>query len=224
MQISNTEENYLKAIYHLSEDAQDKNTSTNILAEKLGIKPASVTSMLKKLKTKALINYEPYAKIELTQLGSTKAIEIIRKHRLWEVFLVNTLGFSWDEVHEVAEQLEHIQSPKLINKLDAFLLYPTTDPHGDPIPDAKGEIHSINKENLSEVETTEHYQVVSVNDNSSEFLQFLISSGIGLSTTFKLVHRHDFDQSILIELNNNKRLTLSKSAASHIQVVPYNHK
>lgn len=224
MQISNTEENYLKAIFHLSESTKDKNTSTNILADKLGIKPASVTSMLKKLKAKELIYYEPYAKIVLSQLGSTKAIEIIRKHRLWEVFLVNTLGFSWDEVHEVAEQLEHIQSPKLINKLDAFLLYPTTDPHGDPIPNANGTMHSVHKENLSNVPINLQYEVVSVDDNSSEFLQFLISNGIGLSTYFKLIHRHDFDQSILIELTNNKRLTLSKSAASHIQVVPYNQK
>jgi DtxR family Mn-dependent transcriptional regulator len=138
--LSYTEENYLKGIFKLTIELDDKaEAGTNEIANHLGIKPASANDMLKKLKDKKLIQYERYGKSSLTKEGKKLAIEIVRKHRLWESFLFEKLAFNWDEVHEVAEQLEHIQSKKLIDKLDQFLNYPSTDPHGDPIPNAKGE-------------------------------------------------------------------------------------
>ncbi len=138
--LSYTEENYLKGIFKLTIEMDDKEEAgTNEIANHLGIKPASANDMLKKLKDKKLIQYERYGKSSLTKEGKKLAIEIVRKHRLWESFLFEKLAFNWDEVHEVAEQLEHIQSKKLIDKLDQFLNYPSTDPHGDPIPNAKGE-------------------------------------------------------------------------------------
>jgi len=142
--LSYTEENYLKGIFKLTIEVDDKSEAgTNEIANHLGIKPASANDMLKKLKDKKLIQYERYGKSSLTKEGKKLAIEIVRKHRLWESFLFEKLAFNWDEVHEVAEQLEHIQSKKLIDKLDQFLNYPSTDPHGDPIPNAKGEWPTI---------------------------------------------------------------------------------
>lgn len=216
---SQAEENYLKAIYHLSQSEPVGSTSTNILADKLSIRPASVTSMLKKLKAKNLIHYEPYGKVVLTIQGQNLAIEVVRKHRLWEVFLVETLGFTWDEVHEVAEQLEHIQSKKLIEKLDAFLLHPKKDPHGDPIPKADGSINQIEKKNLQDAEAGKEYEVISVSDTSSAFLQYLIEHNIGLGCILKLIRKHSFDDSLLIELTSGQQLTLSKEAAAHLQVI-----
>ncbi len=144
--LSYTEENYLKGIFKLTIEMADKTEAgTNEIASHLGIKPASANDMLKKLKEKKLIKYERYGKSSLTKEGKKLAIEIVRKHRLWESFLYEKLAFNWDEVHEVAEQLEHIQSKKLIDKLDQFLNYPSTDPHGDLIPNAKGEWPSIKK-------------------------------------------------------------------------------
>ena len=137
--LSLAEENYLKAIYHLSEDGT-KDVLTNALADSLSTKAASVTDMIKKLSAKSLISYKKYYGVNVTAKGKSQALQVIRKHRLWETFLVQKLDFTWDEVHEIAEQLEHIQSPRLIEKLDEFLDYPTVDPHGDPIPNGKGKI------------------------------------------------------------------------------------
>ena len=133
-----SEENYLKTIYHLTTSLSTE-ISTNAIAEMMETKASSVTDMLKKLAEKDLVHYKKYQGVFLTPKGKLAAKMIVRKHRLWEVFLVEKLDFSWDEVHEVAEQLEHIQSKKLIDKLDQFLEYPSIDPHGDPIPNAKGE-------------------------------------------------------------------------------------
>src|SRR3954454_8694896 len=149
--LSHTEENYLKALFHLTTESIDKSKAgTNELAAHLNVKPASVNDMLKKLKEKKLISYEKYGKISLTAEGKRKAVDIIRKHRLWETFLYEKLEFSWDEVHEIAEQLEHIQSQKLVDKLDKFLKYPQFDPHGDAIPNAKGEMKAPFKKTLAE--------------------------------------------------------------------------
>src|SRR5690554_5916872 len=141
---SDSEENYLKSIFHLQRLSED-GVSTNAIADRMQTKASSVTDMLKKLADKDLVNYIKYQGVTLTNKGKKTAASIIRKHRLWEVFLVEKLDFNWDEVHEIAEQLEHIQSEKLIKKLDAFLGYPKKDPHGDPIPDADGEIISVKK-------------------------------------------------------------------------------
>src|SRR6478609_2981477 len=164
-----SEENYLKSIYHLT-SSHDSEVSTNAIAEMMETKASSVTDMLKKLAEKDLVNYKKYQGVSLTEKGSLSAKMIVRKHRLWEVFLVEKLDFSWDEVHDVAEQLEHIKSEKLINKLDEFLDFPTEDPHGDPIPDAQGRIKKVEKHLLSELDESQKGICVGVKDTSAEFL------------------------------------------------------
>ncbi len=217
MILSYTEENYLKSIYHLGNNSSHEQTSTNSIAEFLLIKPATVTSMLKKLKVKHLISYERYGKVSLTKKGNEIALQIIRKHRLWEVFLVDKLNFKWDEVHEVAEQLEHIQSEKLINKLDAFLEFPTHDPHGDPIPDTKGKVVSISKTTLAEATVGSTYKVVAVKDSSSEFLNYLMQLHITLSTSIKVIRKIEFDHSMQIQVNK-KEINVSEKFASNILI------
>ncbi|HMG16278.1 MAG TPA: metal-dependent transcriptional regulator, partial [Saprospiraceae bacterium] len=165
MHLSIVEENYLKAIYKILEFSTEP-VSTNALAERLEIKAATATDMLKRLSEKELINYIKYQGVTLTDLGQQKALYIIRKHRLWEMFLVEKLSFSWDEVHEVAEQLEHINSSKLIDELDRLLEYPTVDPHGDPIPSAEGTIAPPNRTSLSQFEPGSLIKVSGVKDHS----------------------------------------------------------
>ena len=167
-----SEENYLKTIYHLELDT-DKGVSTNAIAKKLETKASSVTDMIKKLSEKEVVVYKKYKGVTLTVFGKKTAANIVRKHRLWEVFLVEKLNFSWDEVHDVAEQLEHIKSSKLVDQLDAFLGFPSHDPHGDPIPDKDGVFKTIEKSLLSTLEKNETGVCVGVDDSSSEFLKFL---------------------------------------------------
>lgn len=217
MLLSYTEENYLKSIYHLGEGSLHEQTSTNSIAEYMLIKPATVTSMLKRLRAKQLISYERYGKVSLTKIGNERALQVIRKHRLWEVFLVEKLNFRWDEVHEVAEQLEHIQSDKLIDKLDTFLKFPTHDPHGDPIPDTKGKVSSISKRTLADAEVGRTFMVAAVKDSSSEFLQYLMQLHITLSTPIKVIKKIEFDNSIQIVVNK-KEITVSEKFAQHILI------
>src|SRR5688572_9062702 len=167
--LSFTEENYLKTIYRLSEDGS-KAVLTNEIAESMSTKAASVTDMVKKLSVKNMIGYEKYYGVTITKQGKSEALLVIRKHRLWETFLVEKLNFSWDEVHDVAEQLEHIQSPLLIEKLDEFLGFPTADPHGHPIPDKNGKVQSVRQIPLSEA--SKKSIVRSVRDGSPSFLQY----------------------------------------------------
>lgn len=214
--LTHTEENYLKVIYHLSH-TEDGGISTNAIAQKIDTKASSVTDMIKKLKEKQLITHQKYQGVFITDAGKQAAKMIIRKHRLWEVFLVDTLHFNWDEVHDVAEQLEHIKSEKLINALDAFLGYPKEDPHGDPIPNAKGEIPFREKELLAETLIDTNYMCVGVKDTSSAFLQYLDRQKIALGTTFKVVKHEKFDHSVTISLNNIE-LTLSKVVAQNLFV------
>src|SRR5690606_31725490 len=166
VQLTFTEENYLKAIYSIQESSEAEAASVNEIAERMQTKPATVTDMLRKLSEKDLIHYEKYKKIELSRKGLQQALQIVRKHRLWETFLHDKLHFSWDEVHEVAEQLEHIQSQKLIDRLDQLLDFPRFDPHGDPIPDAKGEMPSSTRILLSLAEPGLSYEIVAVKDAS----------------------------------------------------------
>ena len=173
--------------------------------------------MLKKLAEKQLIDYRKYKGVTLTDKGRFTAVDIIRKHRLWEVFLVNKLNFSWDEVHDVAEQLEHIKSPKLINELDAFLDFPTQDPHGDPIPDKDGQIHRTNKIVLSQAAINQSYACVGVMDSSSEFLKYLDKHNIGIGTEIKVLDREEFDQSISIKLKD-RTMVMSKAITANIYV------
>ena len=214
--ITLTEENYIKAIYHLGKRGVS-NVSTNTLAKAMDTKASSVTDMIKKLSDKGYADYKKYKGVSLTEKGKTIAINVVRKHRLWEVFLVDKLNFSWDEIHEVAEQLEHIKSDKLIKQLDAFLDYPTHDPHGDPIPDETGKINSIDKILLSQAQEQDTFICVGVNDSSSEFLKYLDKNNIALGTVFKVLYREPFDNSVTI-LVNHKELIISNVIANNLYV------
>ena len=211
-----SEENYLKTIYHLT-IASGQEVSTNAIAEKMETKASSVTDMLKKLAEKDLVNYKKYQGVSLTDKGNLSAKMIVRKHRLWEVFLVEKLHFSWDEVHDIAEQLEHIKSEKLVNKLDDFLGNPTEDPHGDPIPNVDGKIIKIEKQLLSELSEKQIGICVGVKDTSSEFLKYLDKQGIALGSKIELLSKETFDLSLKIKVDN-KELTISNKIASNLFV------
>ena len=214
--LSITEENHLKAIFHLSSDG-NKDVSTNAIADSLKTKAPSVTDMLKKLSEKKLVSYKKYQGSSLTADGRKTALNIIRKHRLWEVFLVNKLNFNWDEVHDIAEQLEHIKSEKLINELDKFLDYPDKDPHGDPVPNPAGFIKYTTKLVLSDLAIGETGKFVGIKDSSSTFLKLLDKRKISLGSNIKVLHQEDFDQSIYIGLDETN-LTISVKSAKNIYV------
>ena len=211
-----SEENYLKTIFHLT-SLSESAISTNAIAEKMETKASSVTDMLKKLAEKDLINYIKYQGVSLTEKGQLAAKMIVRKHRLWECFLVEKLDFSWDEVHDIAEQLEHIKSEKLINKLDDFLGNPTEDPHGDPIPDANGRIVKIEKRLLSELEKNQAGICVGVKDTSSDFLQYLDKQEIALGSQIQILEKESFDSSYRIRVAN-KEIMISNKIASNIYI------
>jgi DtxR family Mn-dependent transcriptional regulator len=211
-----SEENYLKAIYHLT-TLLDTEVSTNAIAEMMETKASSVTDMLKKLAEKDLVNYKKYQGVSLTDTGKLSAKMIVRKHRLWEVFLVEKLDFSWDEVHDIAEQLEHIKSEQLINRLDDFLGNPTEDPHGDPIPDANGRIVKIEKQLLSELLENQFGMCVGVKDTSSDFLKYLDKQEIALGSKIEIIGKETFDLSLKIKVNE-KELTISNKIASNLFV------
>lgn len=211
-----SEENYLKAIFHL-ERSYPSGVSTNALAEEMETKASSASEMVKKLSEKELVRYRKYQGVKLSPLGRETAVEVIRKHRLWEVFLVEKLNFSWDEVHEVAEQLEHIKSEKLIRELDSFLGYPTRDPHGDPIPDAEGNFAESNKTLLSALEPGEEGLCVGVRDSSADFLRFLDKNHIALGQGVKVLEREEFDHSLLVVIGE-RQMQLSSRIAGNLYV------
>ncbi|MEJ2113769.1 MAG: metal-dependent transcriptional regulator [Flavobacteriaceae bacterium] len=212
--LTQSEENHLKAIYHLGKFGS-VSVSTNAIAEQLDTKASSVTDMLKKLSDKGLVNYRKYQGVNLTEKGRKIASNIVRKHRLWEVFLVEKLNFSWDEVHEIAEQLEHIKSEKLINQLDAFLEKPTHDPHGDPIPDKNGKMVQLETQNILEIKAGRKGVLVSVKDSSDEFLKYLNKNKLALGDTIKVLDFEPFDSSITIE-TKEKTMIISKMVAENL--------
>ena len=213
---STSEENYIKAIFHLQ--ASDDNVTTNELANELKTKPASVTDMMKKLKVKKLLNYQPYQGFRLTSDGNKVALGIIRRHRLWEYFLAEKLKFTWDEVHQVAEDLEHVTNKKLIDKLDEFLGFPRVDPHGDPIPDANGKIEISKKICLTELPLNTTAIVSSVSDQSSEILELLEHKKITIGTKLEIKKKFDFDNSMEIKTRQQPAFTISKQLAENIFV------
>lgn len=198
-----SEENYLKSIFHLSKDFP-KGVSTNAIAKDMETKASSVTDMLKKLSEKKMVNYKKYQGVLLTKQGEKTAINLIRKHRLWEVFLVEKLNFNWDEVHVIAEELEHIKSEKLTNELDRFLDYPKKDPHGDPIPDKDGNIIKDVKALLSTLNVGEKGICVGVNDTSSEFLKYLDKQNIAIGKEIEVLEKEIFDGSIRIKIDRSQ--------------------
>lgn len=213
------EENYLKAVFHLQRPGSI--VSTNELAAELSTKAASVTDMLKKLKQKKLLNYEPYKGFTLTADGRKVALGVVRRHRLWEYFLVEKLQFGWDEVHEVAEELEHVTSKKLIDKLDAYLDFPRFDPHGDPIPDANGRLILQNHICLNELAVNTIAQVSSVKDQSSELLELLRHKNISIGSKIEVKRKFDFDNSLEVKVKNFAApVNVSKQLAEVLYVQP----
>lgn len=213
---SASEENYIKAIYRLQ--GADGTVSTNALANALRTKPASVTDMMKKLKLKKLLHYQPYQGFRLSQEGSRVALGIIRRHRLWEFFLAEKLRFNWDEVHEVAEELEHVSNKKLIDKLDEFLGFPRVDPHGDPIPDASGKIEVYKRICLTELPLHQSAIVSNVKDQSSPILELLEHMKIRIGTRLEVKKRFEFDESMEIKIGRLPAVLISKQLAENIFV------
>ncbi|MEM9389173.1 MAG: metal-dependent transcriptional regulator [Bacteroidota bacterium] len=210
--ITNTEENYLKAIYSLNMDRNSGELGTNELASHLGISPATVSSMLKKLKEKEFIHYEKYGTISLFEKGEKEACAVIRKHRLWETFLVEKMEFTWDEIHEVAEQLEHIKSKKLVDQLDKLLGYPEYDPHGDPIPNANGVINGMHKTTLSQESTGKSLKVVGVKNDSPAFLKHITQLGLIINSKVMIKALHEFDGSLDVEIDGKSQMVSQKVA------------
>lgn len=216
MKYSASRENYLKAIFHLQEE--EGTVSTTQLAASLHTKPASVTDMLKKLKTQKLLQYEKYKGFRLSVEGRKVALQIIRKHRLWEYFLVHKLDFGWDEVHEIAEELEHISSKKLIDRLDAFLDFPKTDPHGDPIPDSQGKITTTRQVDLLHLPSHIQAEVSAIGDQSGEMLELLNHRNIQLGSKLEVKKKFAFDNSVEVKLKNHPPMTVSEHVAKNIFV------
>ncbi len=214
--MTRSEENYIKTIFHLGRKGT-REVATNAIAELMETKPSSVTDMIKRLSEKDLVNYKRYQGVSLTALGNKTALGIIRKHRLWEVFLVEKLDFSWDEVHEVAEQLEHIKSDKLIDSLDRLLAFPKFDPHGDPIPDKNGGFKERDRELLSEVSKSTVGVCVGVKDSSATFLKFLDKNGIALGNQIRVMEIEEFDGSLNIEIDGRK-MQISHVIASNLYI------
>lgn len=212
---SATEENYIKAIFHLQGEKEVINT--NELAASLKTSAASVTDMLKKLKKKEIVDYKAYYGCKLTDRGRSIALHIIRRHRLWEYFLSQKLGFDWNEVHEVAEELEHVSSEKLIEKLDSFLGHPRFDPHGDPIPDATGKIEELQALSLADAEEHKSYLVVKVHHQSAKLLELLRQKNIAIGTTLSLKKKISFDNSVEVEIDTVLQ-TFSQKTAKNILV------
>ena len=197
------EENYLKAIFHLEND-YGTGVSTNAIADKMDTRASSATDMIQKLADKKVISYQKYKGASLTKKGKSLAVNIIRKHRLWEVFLVEKLDFQWDEVHEIAEQLEHIKSDELIQRLDLFLGHTDFDPHGDPIPDKNGYIKPTEKKLLSKLKKNQQGICVGVKESNAKFLQYLDTRKIGIGSSIKVIDKEDFDQSMTIQVSNKQ--------------------
>lgn len=216
--LSVAEENYIKSIYHLQRSFE--NVTTNALAEHIKTKPASVTDMLKKLRQKSLLNYNAYKGFRLSKEGNKAALNIIRRHRLWEYFLVNQLQFNWEEVHEVAEQLEHVSSKKLVDKLDAFLSFPKFDPHGDPIPDSNGKINQQEQMPLFELPLNTMAVITSVQNQSSDLLAFLSNRDIHIGTKLEVKQKLSFDNSIEVKIKNKQAFHISEQVANAIHVNP----
>jgi len=218
--LSQTEENYLKTIYKLTEN-ETTYVSTNQIANSQETTAASVTDMLKRLADKALINYEKYKGVQLTQEGNEVAKTLIRKHRLWEYFLVEKLAFEWDEVHEMAEEMEHIKSVALTDRLDAFLGYPKYDPHGDPIPDKKGHYTLRSDFLLKDFSPGQEGIIVGVKNSDAKFLQLLDASNLNLGVKVKITERFEFDQSLSLKINDRENpLNVSHDVSRNLYIKP----
>jgi len=221
MKFSASKENYIKAVFHLQ--LEQESVTTNALAEALQTKPASVTDMLKKLKTQKLLQYEKYKGVRLTPEGRKVAVQIIRKHRLWEYFLLEKLQFGWEEVHDIAEELEHISSKKLIDRLDAFLDFPKSDPHGDPIPDVNGKMPALQQAAVSDMPLNSAGTVNGISDQSAEMLELLTHKNIQLGTRLEVKKKFEVDGSVEIKIRNQQPVNISEHVAKNL-LVAYDNK
>jgi DtxR family transcriptional regulator, Mn-dependent transcriptional regulator len=216
-QYTHTEQNYIKIIYHLTQ-ADDGTAYTQKVADAMSTSPASATDMIKKLSDKGLVAYVPYRGAKLNKKGERTALHIIRRHRLWELFLTEVLKFKWDEVHPMAEELEHVSSDLLLSRIDKFLNYPKFDPHGDPIPDAEGRIAQTNYIRLAELIKNQSGTIAGVEEHSPEFLKYLEETGLTLSSTIKVINKHSFDGSIDIIINNKKQVHVSSVVTNNLLI------
>jgi DtxR family Mn-dependent transcriptional regulator len=218
MTLTSIEENYLKYMFQLSETTENGIVKTNDLAYKLNHSAATVTDMLKKLYAKKLVIYKKYYGASLSKTGLFIAVRVLRKHRLWETFLVKNLKFTWDKIHDIAEQLEHIQSDELVDRMDEYLGYPKFDPHGDPIPDKNGNISLPNVICLADAKLKKQYLLANVNDDSAAFLKYLNKIQLQLNDKIKIVDKEEFDETIQLVINDKKQLIISKDAALNMFV------
>ena len=218
VELSLTEENYIKAIFAINLSNGRKGVSTNELSEHLKNKAGSVTDMLKRLAEKKLINYQKYKAVLLTAKGEKIAINIVRKHRLWEVFLLEKLKFKWDQVHDIAEQLEHIKSDDLVQRLDEFLGFPKLDPHGDPIPDEKGKMTPIKALPLNKFSVKGQFVFVGVAEHSPAFLQHLTAIGLKIGDVLKVEEINEFDSSLKVRINKRESQFFSNKVAANVLV------
>jgi DtxR family Mn-dependent transcriptional regulator len=216
MKFTVSEENYIKSIYHLQQDTGIVNT--NALAAEMQTKAASVTDMLKKLSAKKILQYEKYKGFKLTEIGKKAALIVVRKHRLWEYFLVEKLGFEWDRVHDIAEELEHISSNELIERLQRFLGNPSFDPHGDPIPDSNGKIPKLNQVNISAIPLNKAAIVSSVTNQSPQMMEMLKHYSIAIGTSIKLLKQFEFDGSLEVKVLKQPVCIISEQIAKNIFV------
>ncbi|MHB1921112.1 MAG: metal-dependent transcriptional regulator [Chitinophagaceae bacterium] len=212
-----SEENYLKTIYHIGRQGNEKISPTAV-ADALHNNPASVIDMLKKLVDKNLVAYEKKKGVKLTEKGLKIALQVIRRHRLWEVFLLEKLGYAWDEIHDMAEQLEHIQPQDIADRLEKFLGFPQYDPHGDPIPKSNGQLPVVSKTTLSEVGIGQVCQVVAIRDTSVAFLQYLERFHIGIGTRIRVLEKIDFDDSMGISIGKSGKAVVSKKFAENLLI------
>ncbi|WP_162339542.1 metal-dependent transcriptional regulator [Cyclobacterium salsum] len=216
--LSTTEENYLKSIFQLLKEGSEK-VGTNDIAELTGTKAASVSDMLKKLAAKQLLSYQKYQGVSLTEEGAKTALLILRRYRLWEVFLVEKLKFNWDEVAAIAEELEHVKAPPLVRRLDEYLGFPKFDPHGDPIPDEFGEWSHTPRMILQEVSPGNAGKVVAVTNSSAAFLKYLDKVGIYIGARIEVVDKVEFDGSLELRVDGEKTSFLSREVAANLQVI-----
>lgn len=215
--ITHTEENYLKAVYQLA-GTEKKSVGTNAISQRMNTAAASVTDMIRRLASKELLNYQKYKGVTLTTKGNQHATQLIRKHRLWEAFLVSNLNFGWDQVHEIAEQLEHIQSDELIQRLDAYLGHPRFDPHGDPIPNAQGRFMLRNQFPIGDVAPGGSVILIGVRKHDKPFLTYLNSLEIALGTELEIIEKISFDNSMKIRISNKTETIISEKVSQDLFV------
>jgi DtxR family transcriptional regulator, Mn-dependent transcriptional regulator len=214
---SHTEQNYIKAIYHLSRN-EDGTAYTQELASAMSTTAASASDMVKKLSEKGLVSHIPYRGAKLNKRGEKTALHIIRRHRLWELFLTKVLKFKWDEVHPIAEELEHVSSDILFARIDEYLNYPGFDPHGDPIPDAHGKIAETNFTLLGLLSKNQSGIISGVRDHGAEFLRYLDEAGMILGAQLKIVTKYEFDKSMDVLINGKKSLHISNQVAMNLLI------